>query len=117
MKMNNPHSWPDWIELLLQSWWRGETPIGGVLMSITITILRVAYTGGGWRQMLLEGALCGALTLTAASCMGLIGLPPAATIALGGAIGFIGVEKVRGVLIRVLNQRFGVSDDNSKPQA
>ncbi|WP_226020179.1 phage holin, lambda family [Serratia symbiotica] len=116
MKMNNnPHDWPDWI-VLFQSWWRGETPIGGVLVSILITLLRVAYTGGGVRKMLLEGALCGALTLTAASCMGLVGLPPAATIALGGAIGFIGVEKVRSVLIRVLNQRLGVSDDDDKPQ-
>ncbi|MCN2597463.1 phage holin, lambda family, partial [Escherichia coli] len=28
MKMHNvPHSWPDLLELL-QSWWRGDTPLG-----------------------------------------------------------------------------------------
>ncbi|MDO2024035.1 phage holin, lambda family, partial [Escherichia coli] len=32
MKMNNdPHSWTELIDLL-HGWWRGETPIGAVLL-------------------------------------------------------------------------------------
>ncbi|HHB0583045.1 TPA: phage holin family protein, partial [Escherichia coli] len=43
MKMHNaPHSWPDLLELL-QSWWRGDTPLGAVVMSIIMAGLRIAY--------------------------------------------------------------------------
>ncbi len=43
---NDPHSWPDLLELL-QSWWRGDTPLGAVIMSIVMAGLRIAYFGGG----------------------------------------------------------------------
>lgn len=67
MKMpTNPSNWPDLLELL-QSWWRGDTPLGAVLLSVFMAGLRIAYGGGGWKKMLLEGLLCGALTLTFAS--------------------------------------------------
>ena len=63
MKMHNdPHSWTEFIELL-HSWWRGETPMGAVLLSVVMAAMRIAYGGGGWKKMLLEGAICGALTL------------------------------------------------------
>jgi lambda family phage holin len=62
MKMHNdPHSWTEFIELL-HSWWRGETPMGAVLLSVVMAAMRIAYGGGGWKKM-LEGAICGALTL------------------------------------------------------
>ncbi|WP_250692609.1 phage holin, lambda family, partial [Escherichia coli] len=66
MKMHNdPHSWPDLLELF-QSWWRGDTPLGAVIMSIVMAGLRIAYFGGGggWKRKTLEILLCGALTLT-----------------------------------------------------
>ncbi|ELC41444.1 lambda family phage holin [Escherichia coli KTE21] len=72
MKMHNaPHSWPDLLELL-QSWWRGDTPLGAVVMSIIMAGLRIAYFGGGggWKRKTLEILLCGALTLTFASALG-----------------------------------------------
>lgn len=50
MKMhNNPYSWTDLFELL-QGWWRGETPMGAVLMAIIMATLRIAYTGGDWED-------------------------------------------------------------------
>ncbi|EMG4483431.1 phage holin family protein, partial [Salmonella enterica] len=46
MKMHNdPHSWQGWLELF-QSWWRGDTPLGAVLMSLFMAGLRIAYFGG-----------------------------------------------------------------------
>lgn len=64
MKMHNdPHSWSELIDLL-HGWWRGETPIGAVLLSVVMAVLRIAYGGGGWKKMLLEGLMCGAMTLT-----------------------------------------------------
>ena len=42
MKMpNNPSNWPDLLELL-QSWWRGDTPLGAVLLSVVMAGLRIA---------------------------------------------------------------------------
>jgi lambda family phage holin len=51
MKMHNdPHSWTEFIELL-HSWWRGDTPMGAVLLSIVMAVLRIAYGGGGaWKK-------------------------------------------------------------------
>jgi hypothetical protein len=40
MKMHNdPHSWTEFIELL-HSWWRGETPMGAVLLSVVMAAMR-----------------------------------------------------------------------------
>ena len=50
MKMHNdPHSWPDLLELM-QSWWRGDTPLGALLLSVLMACLRIAYGGGGWKK-------------------------------------------------------------------
>ncbi|PSH19846.1 hypothetical protein B7R74_12515 [Yersinia pseudotuberculosis] len=52
MRMHNePHTWNDWGELLY-AWWRGDVPLGGVLLSVVMAGLRVAYTGGGWKKTL-----------------------------------------------------------------
>jgi len=107
MKMNNdPHSWPDIYELL-QSWWRGDTPVGAVLLAVVMAGLRIAYSGGGWKKMLLEGLLCGALTLTAASGLEYLSIPKTLSIGIGGGIGFIGVEQFRKLLLNILAIRFG----------
>ena len=80
MKMHNdPHSWTEFIELL-HSWWRGETPMGAVLLSVVMAAMRIAYGGGGWKKMLLEGAICGALTLTAVSALDYFNLPQSLSI-------------------------------------
>lgn len=107
MKMNNdPHNWPDWLELM-QSWWRGDTPVGSVLLAFVMAVLRIAYTGGGWKKMALEGLLCGALTLTVASGLEYLELSRSLSIAIGGGIGFVGVEQFRKLLLAILNTRFG----------
>ncbi|QVQ09919.1 phage holin, lambda family [Salmonella enterica subsp. enterica serovar Montevideo] len=71
---HNPNTWPDLLELL-QSWWRGDTPLGAVIMSIVMAGLRIAYfgSGGGWKRKMLEILLCGALTLTFASALEYVG--------------------------------------------
>ena len=109
MKMpNNPNNWPDFIELL-QGWWRGDTPLGAVLLSVIMAGLRIAYGGGGWKKMVLEGLLCGAITLSVASGLEYLEIPRSLSIAIGGGIGFIGVEQLRKFLITILSTRFGSS--------
>ena len=107
MKMNNdPHSWPDMLELL-HSWWHGDTPLGAVLLSVIMAGLRIAYGGGGWKKMVLEGLLCGALTLTVASGLEYLSIPKNLSVGIGGGIGFIGVEQFRKLIINIINIRFG----------
>jgi len=107
MKMyNDPHSWTELIDLL-HSWWRGDTPVGAVLLSIIMAVLRIAYSGGGWKKMSLEGLMCGAMTLTVVSGLDYINLPQSLSIAIGGALGFVGVEQVRTIANRLINVRFG----------
>ncbi|MEG3135509.1 phage holin, lambda family [Rouxiella sp. T17] len=102
---SSPHTWPGWVELF-NSWWRGDVPIGGVLLSVVMAVLRVAYTGGGWRKTLLEGLICGALTLTAVSALEHFSLSKSLTPAIGGLIGFIGVEQIRRFALRFVGKRF-----------
>lgn len=107
MKMHNdPQNWPDWLALL-HSWWRGETPVGAVLLAFAMAGMRIAYNGGGWKKMLLEGLLCGALTLTVASGLEYLSLSKSLSIGIGGGIGFIGVEQFRHIVLNILNVRFG----------
>lgn len=105
MKMQNS----DWMEIF-HSWWRGDTPIGAALLAIIAAGLRIAYTGGGWRQMVLEGPLCGVLTLTVTSSLEYLDLPQSLSITIGGGIGFIGVEGFRAIVLRALRARSGGRD-------
>jgi lambda family phage holin len=108
---NTPNNWSGLYELM-QSWWRGETPMGAILLAMVMAVLRIAYTGGGWRRMILEGLLCGALTLTVASGLAYLEWPRTATIALGGSVGFIGVDSLRAFVLRFIGNRIGVKHDN-----
>lgn len=82
-------------------------------MAFIMAALRIAYTGGGWKKILLEGLLCGALTLTVASGLEYMEWPKSISIAIGGGIGFIGVEQFRRLLLGILNARMG-GDNVSK---
>ncbi|HDS2238211.1 MULTISPECIES: phage holin, lambda family [Klebsiella] len=116
MKMHNdPHSWPDLLELL-QSWWRGDTPLGAVLLSVIMAGLRIAYGGGGWKKMLLEGFLCGCLTLTFASALEYFDFPKTLSISIGGAVGFIGVDAIRAFAMKYIGSRFGIGGGNADKQ-
>ncbi|VEA48408.1 phage holin, lambda family [Salmonella enterica subsp. arizonae] len=104
MKMHNdPHSWQGWLELF-QSWWRGDTPLGAVLMSLFMAGLRIAYFGGsgGWKKKTLEILLCGALTLTFSSALEYFGWPKSLSVAIGGGVGLIGVDAIRGFAMKFI---------------
>lgn len=98
---------------LVQSWWRGDTPLGAVIMSIVMAGLRIAYFGGGggWKRKTLEILLCGALTLTFASALEYVGWPKSLSVAIGGGVGLIGVDAIRGAAMRVIGNKFGGSKE------
>ncbi|EBQ4754803.1 TPA: phage holin, lambda family [Salmonella enterica] len=100
---NNPHTWTDWIAVA-KSWLQGDIPLDSLLMTAIIAALRVFYTGRSWRRLLLEVPLC---CLLAVAAFSIIKPVPVAwlsedwRVAIGAAIGLIGVEHIRalGVLI------------------
>ncbi|EPH0680318.1 TPA: phage holin, lambda family [Klebsiella aerogenes] len=107
MKMpNTPHGWAD-ISEMLASWWRGDVPIGGVVMAIVMAVLRMAYSGSSWKETLFEGLMCGALALTTYSALDYFDVPKALTVGIGGFIGFIGVKKLSAFLSNYVGNRFG----------
>ncbi|MPS97493.1 MULTISPECIES: phage holin, lambda family [unclassified Pseudomonas] len=74
-------------------------------LSVAIAVLRVVYGGGTRRQMYLEGALCGLVTLSLVPLLEWLGLPQSMATFAGGAVGFLGVEKVRGYYDRTASRR------------
>ncbi|WP_060482709.1 phage holin, lambda family [Pseudomonas sp. NBRC 111119] len=64
-------------------------------LSVAIAVLRVVYGGGTRRQMFLEGALCGLITLALVPLLEWMGLPQGMATFAGGMVGFMGVEKLR----------------------
>lgn len=80
----------------LAGWLAHHSPtIYGFFLAVAVAIVRVIYGGGSARQMTLEGALCGLLSLTLTSGLELIGLPISAAAFAGGMVGFMGTEAVR----------------------
>lgn len=108
MKMNNQ---TQTIAELIHSMWIGETPVGAVLMAIFMSVARIAYKGGGWRRMVLEGLLCGALTLTFASAFEYFHLPKTLSVGVGGMVGFIGVDAIRSLAMKFLGKKLGLGND------
>ena len=74
-------------------------------LSAAIAVLRVVYGGGSHRQMLLEGALCGLVTLALKPALVWLGLPEDLAVFIGACVGFVGVEKLREWAIRVGEKR------------
>lgn len=92
-----------WASLL--AWLGAIAPqIFAPALSITIAVLRVIYGGGGRRQMLIEGLLCGLVTVSLVPLLEWFGLPPNMATFAGGAVGFVGVEKLRAFADRLIDR-------------
>lgn len=98
--MNMPDKNPDnWA--LVFAWLSQHSPVlYAALLSAGMAALRIIYGGGTRRQMLVEGAICGGLTLTIISGLEFFGLPQTLSTFVGGWVGFLGVEKIRALADR-----------------
>lgn len=74
-------------------------------LSVAIAVVRVIYGKGGWRQMCLEGALCGLATLTVTPLLSYFGFPETVATFAGGFIGFMGVDKLREYADRLIGRK------------
>lgn len=76
-------------------------------MAFVLSVLRLIYEGKEqrWQRIFIESLICGALTLSASAVIDWAGMPHSMTTAAGGAIGFIGVVKLRQMALKYLNIR------------
>jgi lambda family phage holin len=79
----------------------------GAIMAFFIAYLRIMYDGKETRRIrtLLEALLCGSLSLCATSVIKWMSLPPDMAIAIGGAIGFVGVNTMREKIIKLVDRK------------
>ena len=76
-------------------------------MAFFIAYLRIMYDGKETRKVatLLEALLCGAISLCATSVIKWLNMPPDMAIAIGGAIGFFGVNTLREKILRFIDRK------------
>ena len=68
-------------------------------------LVRVIYGGGGRRQMVLEGALCGLIAVSLVPVLEYLSLPSNLATFAGCMVGFMGVEKIRDYADRWLGRK------------
>ena len=80
--------------------------VKGAVMAVLISILRVIYDGqeANRVRMVLEAIICGSLSLCAASIIRAVGMSDDTAIAVGGAIGFLGVQTMRDFVMRWMDK-------------
>ncbi|WP_434223339.1 phage holin, lambda family [Xenorhabdus bakwenae] len=104
MKMKeNPDLWADMLNGLKNSW----PQISGSALAIVICYGRLIYDGVERKNRWVEALLCGALSWSVSSGLEMFGIPISFAPAIGGAVGFIGVEKIREFAVRAINKRLG----------
>ncbi|TBW02734.1 phage holin, lambda family [Azotobacter chroococcum] len=103
MKMpeKNPSTWAELLAWMIQF----APHLYAPALSVVIAGLRVLYGGGTWRQVWLEGALCGAATLAIKPLLIWLGMPADLAVFIGACFGFVGVEKLRERADQVLGRR------------
>lgn len=90
----------------LAVWLAGHWPtVYAVALAILTAWLRITYGGGTGRARTLEMLLCGAITLAASSGFIWLGIPAQAGGFVGGMIGLLGVDTLRGAATNLLNKK------------
>ncbi|MFU2053894.1 phage holin, lambda family [Gallibacterium anatis] len=81
--------------------------IAGFVMAFFMSLLRAAFLRQktSYRQRMLDGAICGALTLSCMSLLDHLGFPESLASFVGGMFGFIGAEKIREYLMQAIKKR------------
>jgi lambda family phage holin len=81
--------------------------VSSVLLAMFIAVTRVVYDGKETKpvRVILEAILCGLLTFIANAIITATGINPDWSVAAGGTIGFLGSMTVRGLALKLLENR------------
>ncbi|MFA9209183.1 MAG: phage holin, lambda family [Yersinia sp. (in: enterobacteria)] len=108
MNEKDPGFWSEILNGVKASW----PQISGAGLAALICYGRLIYDGTDRKNKWIEGVLCGALSLCISSALDVVGIPISASPFIGGMVGFIGVEKLRGIAIRAISRKVGGDDAN-----
>ncbi|MDD0824642.1 phage holin, lambda family [Mannheimia sp. AT1] len=86
--------------------------IAGFVMAFFMSMLRAWFLQqkSTYRQRLLDGSICGALTLSCMSLLTHFGVGESLSTFSGGMIGFVGAEKIREFLFALIRKKIEVND-------
>ena len=105
MPTKDPNLWAiAWA--VITAWLSEHWPIiWGCLLTVSVSWVRITYNGGNGRRRTLETLLCGAIALMVISALDWIGVPGSASGFVGGMVGFLGVEAIRDMAVKLLNKK------------
>lgn len=103
----NPDFWMS-ITMALKALW---PTLGASFVSCVVCYARLIHDGENRKNKWIEGILCGLLAFSVSHGLSYIGLPDNADVFAGGVIGFIGVEKIREMVLRVVSKKTGGNCD------
>ncbi|CAG9000781.1 MAG: hypothetical protein CENE_02788 [Candidatus Celerinatantimonas neptuna] len=83
---------------------KGDSILLSLFISIFMAVLRIIYSGGSFLEMVLEGMLCGCLTLISVSLISFMGVSSHLTVPIGGFIGFMGVKKISHWINKIISK-------------
>ncbi len=86
--------------------------IAGFVMAFFMSMLRGWFLQhkSTYRQRLLDGSICGALTLSCMSLLTHLGVGESLSTFTGGMIGFVGAEKIREFLFALIRKKIEIND-------
>lgn len=81
--------------------------VWGALLAFIIAVLRIKYNDPDARRqrILIEAAICSCLSLSFSGSLEWLGAPQSLSVAFGGAVGFIGINKFRALALGWLGKK------------
>lgn len=103
MQDKDPNTWA----LIAMAWEAVPPSVKGAVMAFVIAVLRIVYDRQETSnvRIVLEAAICGCLSLSFSGALGWLGAPESVAVAFGGAVGFIGVTKIRQLALTWLGKK------------
>lgn len=105
------HDWLDKISATI-----ANSPIAQAAgLSVVIAVMRVAYDDKEttWTRIILEGIICGLLTVMAGMASKAMGMSDAWAFLFGGTLAFMGVSLFRKTMLDIVRARWGSSNDQN----
>lgn len=87
--------------------------LGGTLMAIVVSALRVIYDKEetNFVRILLESLICGFMTISAGSAFIAMGYSSNWYLFCGGVIGFMGSQSIRAIAYKIINKKINTKND------
>lgn len=107
-----PEKSPDLLVAILAYIQQNYNAITGFVMAFFMSMLRAWFLQqkSSYRQRLLDGSICGALTLSCMSLLTYFGVGEHVSTFVGGLLGFVGAEKIREFLFALIRKKIEVND-------